>query len=213
MHAVLQLVDSICFQFQVSYRVSIVKAIFFCFLAALPVCAGFLLAYWFPAHWIRLICSKCRPGRARYVIVTVRLKTEKYSCAPLLVLATNSSLFSFFVELIRIWFCTLSLPSPTRPMSLIACLSLVSPNPSPSFLYLFSSSLRRIHLSLHLYLHHSISTAYSFFPILAHQWSFQPFCMCIFTPQWHVWLHWHTDAHVIYMYMCICAYTTHHTFP
>ncbi|KAL5467469.1 hypothetical protein EMCRGX_G031695 [Ephydatia muelleri] len=56
--------------FQVSYRVSIVKAIFFCFLAALPVCAGFLLAYWFPAHWIRLICSKCRPGRARYVIVT-----------------------------------------------------------------------------------------------------------------------------------------------
>ncbi|KAL5492024.1 hypothetical protein EMCRGX_G017412 [Ephydatia muelleri] len=54
---------------QTGYTLSVARAALCYTLAILPLCGGLLFAYWFPAHWLKLICKKCPLSEARYVIV------------------------------------------------------------------------------------------------------------------------------------------------
>ena len=58
-------------QEQVGYSWSLLKSLILYPLAAFPLGAGLLLAYWFPHVWVRLTCWRCPLQSATYVIIKV----------------------------------------------------------------------------------------------------------------------------------------------
>eukprot|EP00731_Ephydatia_muelleri_P014336 Em0008g56a len=54
---------------QTGYEASVIKYSIFYPVAVLPLCIPLLVAFWFPAQWIKLTCWRCSLRSARYVIV------------------------------------------------------------------------------------------------------------------------------------------------
>lgn len=60
-----------CSQPQEGYTPSIILSLIFYPLATLPLCLGFLAAYWLQPQWIWLTCWKCPLNRAVFVVAKV----------------------------------------------------------------------------------------------------------------------------------------------